>query len=99
MLCGKKLLARSSNYSADIKFVENSLNLLLLKNYVDIQERSSLLKRLEDMELNRTIPDDSEFDEPLSITGLETFCLSYKVCSSCSCPSLCVKTYTACAGI
>ncbi|XP_030472252.1 gamma-tubulin complex component 2 [Syzygium oleosum] len=42
-------------------------------------ERSSLLKRLEDMELNRTIPDDSEFEEPLSITGLETFCLSYKV--------------------
>ncbi|XP_073098474.1 gamma-tubulin complex component 2 isoform X1 [Elaeis guineensis] len=51
-------------------------------------ERTSLLKRLtalKDLEcaypphLNKPIPDSDDQPEPLSITGLETFCLNYKV--------------------
>lgn len=45
-------------------------------------ERSSLLKRLgmlKDLEISRKISENDDLDEPLSITGLETFALSYKV--------------------
>ncbi|KAL8171878.1 hypothetical protein V2J09_023682 [Rumex salicifolius] len=45
-------------------------------------ERSSLLKRLEmlkDLEISKKISENNDLDEPLSITGLETFSLSYKV--------------------
>ncbi|XP_065876187.1 gamma-tubulin complex component 2 isoform X2 [Euphorbia lathyris] len=44
-------------------------------------ERSSLLKTLsilKDVE-RRTVSDDNDVEEPVSITGLETFSLSYKV--------------------
>ncbi|KAK7846779.1 gamma-tubulin complex component 2 [Quercus suber] len=45
-------------------------------------ERSSLLKRLgalKDLEASRTFSDGNDLEEPVSITGLETFSLSYKV--------------------
>ncbi|GFZ14546.1 Spc97 / Spc98 family of spindle pole body (SBP) component [Actinidia rufa] len=45
-------------------------------------ERSTLIKRLsmlKDLEIDRTVCDDSDLEEPVSITGLETFSLSYKV--------------------
>ncbi|GMH10350.1 hypothetical protein Nepgr_012191 [Nepenthes gracilis] len=45
-------------------------------------ERSSLLKRLswlKDLEISRNISDKDDLEEPVSITGLETFSLSYKV--------------------
>lgn len=44
-------------------------------------ERSILLKRLsmlKDLEISKTIS-DNDFEEPASITGLDTFSLSYKV--------------------
>ncbi|XP_021772290.1 gamma-tubulin complex component 2-like [Chenopodium quinoa] len=44
-------------------------------------ERSTLLKRLsmlKDLEISKTIS-DNDLEEPASITGLETFSLSYKV--------------------
>ncbi|KAL5565818.1 hypothetical protein UlMin_028982 [Ulmus minor] len=45
-------------------------------------ETSSLLKRLgtvKDLEKSRTISDGNDPGEPVSVTGLETFSLSYKV--------------------
>ncbi|OVA04342.1 Spc97/Spc98 [Macleaya cordata] len=45
-------------------------------------ERTSLLKRLgtlKDLEINKPISDSNDLEEPVSITGLETFSLSYKV--------------------
>jgi len=42
------------------------------------QERSSL----KDPEVIRTVAEGNDLEEPLNITGLETFSLSYKVCSS-----------------
>lgn len=47
------------------------------------QERSSLLKRmatLKGVEI-KTSSDSVDLEQPVSITGLETFSLSYKVCS------------------
>ncbi|KAG7970422.1 hypothetical protein I3843_07G083800 [Carya illinoinensis] len=47
-----------------------------------LQERSSLLKglgALKDVETIRNISDVSNLEEPLNVTGLETFSLSYKV--------------------
>lgn len=46
------------------------------------QEKSSLLKRLgtfNDLEVSLRNSGDNDLEEPLSITGLETFSLSYKV--------------------
>ncbi|XP_043721801.1 gamma-tubulin complex component 2 isoform X1 [Telopea speciosissima] len=45
-------------------------------------ERSSLLKRLgtlKDLEISRPVSDSNDLEESVSITGLETFSLSYKV--------------------
>ncbi|PIA64082.1 hypothetical protein AQUCO_00201403v1 [Aquilegia coerulea] len=45
-------------------------------------ERSSLLKRLstlKDLDVNRPVSDSNDLEEPISITGLETFSLIYKV--------------------
>ncbi|XP_010241500.1 PREDICTED: gamma-tubulin complex component 2 [Nelumbo nucifera] len=45
-------------------------------------ERSSLLKRLgtlKDLKISRPVSDSNDTEEPVSITGLETFSLSYKV--------------------
>ncbi|PKI66930.1 hypothetical protein CRG98_012693 [Punica granatum] len=42
-------------------------------------ERSPLLKRLSDLELHDTVSDGKGSEEPVSVTGLETFSLSYKV--------------------
>ncbi|XP_006348193.1 gamma-tubulin complex component 2 [Solanum tuberosum] len=45
-------------------------------------ERTTLLKRLstlKDLEISRSAPDSNDLEEPLSITGLETFSLNYKV--------------------
>jgi len=45
-------------------------------------ERSTLMKTLsmlKDLEVNQTVFDGSDLEEPVSITGLETFSLSYKV--------------------
>ncbi|XP_057963027.1 gamma-tubulin complex component 2 [Malania oleifera] len=45
-------------------------------------ERSSLVKRLgmlKDLEFNKNTSDGNDLVEPVSITGLETFSLSYKV--------------------
>ncbi|KAK9939180.1 hypothetical protein M0R45_015886 [Rubus argutus] len=45
-------------------------------------ETSSLLRRLgtfKDSEKNRNVLDDNDLEEPLSLTGLETFSLNYKV--------------------
>ncbi|KAF3454263.1 hypothetical protein FNV43_RR04710 [Rhamnella rubrinervis] len=45
-------------------------------------ETSSLLKRLatlKDIENSRIVPDGNDLEEPVSVTGLETFSLSYKV--------------------
>ncbi|KAI3975658.1 hypothetical protein MKX01_023084 [Papaver californicum] len=45
-------------------------------------ERSSLLKRLgtlKDLGISKPISDSNDLEEPISITGLETFSLSYKV--------------------
>ncbi|KAJ8450525.1 hypothetical protein Cgig2_020162 [Carnegiea gigantea] len=45
-------------------------------------ERSTLLKRLstlKDFEISKTISANNDLEEPASITGLETFSLSYKV--------------------
>lgn len=52
--------------------------------YVLTQERSSLLKglsRLKDIDI-KNVSDSNNLEEPISITGLETFSLSYKVCVS-----------------
>ncbi|KAK4348003.1 hypothetical protein RND71_034342 [Anisodus tanguticus] len=46
-------------------------------------ERTTLLQRLrtlKDLEISRSAPDSNDLEEPLSITGLETFSLNYKVC-------------------
>lgn len=48
-----------------------------------LQETSSLLKRLgtlKDLQTSRTLSDGNDLEEPVSLTGLETFSLSYKVC-------------------
>lgn len=48
-----------------------------------LQERSTLMKRLsmlKDLEVDQSVLDGSDFEEPVSITGLETFSLGYKVC-------------------
>ncbi|KAB2608405.1 hypothetical protein D8674_011573 [Pyrus ussuriensis x Pyrus communis] len=45
-------------------------------------ETSSLLKKLgtlKDREKSRPVPDDNDLEEPVSITGLETFSLNYKI--------------------
>ncbi|KAF5944137.1 hypothetical protein HYC85_018214 [Camellia sinensis] len=45
-------------------------------------ERSTLIKSLsmlKDLQINRAVSDSSDLEEPVSITGLETFSLSYKV--------------------
>ncbi|CAN4078452.1 unnamed protein product [Withania somnifera] len=45
-------------------------------------ERSTLLKRLstlKDLEISKSAPDSNDLEEPLNITGLETFSLNYKV--------------------
>ncbi|XAR48358.1 hypothetical protein NMG60_11031165 [Bertholletia excelsa] len=45
-------------------------------------ERSTLAKTLsmlEDLEISQTVCDNSNLEEPVSMTGLETFSLSYKV--------------------
>ncbi|BBH07167.1 Spc97 / Spc98 family of spindle pole body component [Prunus dulcis] len=45
-------------------------------------EASSLLKKLgtlTDGERSRNVPDDNDLEEPVSITGLETFSLNYKI--------------------
>lgn len=45
-------------------------------------ERTTLLKRLsmlKDLEVNQLVSDSHNLDEPVSITGLETFSLNYKV--------------------
>lgn len=39
------------------------------------------LGALKDVETIRNISDVSNLEEPLNVTGLETFSLSYKVCS------------------
>lgn len=47
------------------------------------QETSSLLRRLgtlKDREKTRSVLDDNDVEEPVSLTGLETFSLNYKVC-------------------
>ncbi|MED6112203.1 Gamma-tubulin complex component 2 [Stylosanthes scabra] len=47
-----------------------------------VVERSSLLKRsstFKDLELSQRSSDDNDLEEPVSITSLETFSLSYKV--------------------
>lgn len=49
------------------------------------QERSSLLRRLgtfNDLEVSQRSSTDNDLEETVSITGLETFSLSYKVFSS-----------------
>jgi len=49
------------------------------------QERSSLLRRLgtfNDLEVSQRSSSDNDLEETVSITGLETFSLSYKVFSS-----------------
>lgn len=38
------------------------------------------LSMLKDLEVNQTVFDGSDLEEAVSITGLETFSLSYKVC-------------------
>lgn len=38
------------------------------------------LSTLKDLEISRSAPDSNDLEEPLSITGLETFSLNYKVC-------------------
>ncbi|KAL3650089.1 Gamma-tubulin complex component 2 [Castilleja foliolosa] len=45
-------------------------------------ERTTLLKRLstlKDLHMNQIVSSDSDLEEPVSITGLETFSLSFKV--------------------
>lgn len=45
-------------------------------------ETSSLLKKLgtlKDREKSRPAPDDNDLEEPVSVTGLETFSLNYKI--------------------
>ncbi|XP_028101376.1 gamma-tubulin complex component 2-like isoform X1 [Camellia sinensis] len=45
-------------------------------------ERSTLIKSLsmlKDLQINRAVSDSSDLEEPVCITGLETFSLSYKV--------------------
>ncbi|KAL2539723.1 Gamma-tubulin complex component 2 [Abeliophyllum distichum] len=45
-------------------------------------EQTTLLKRLstlKDLEISQTVSSSSDLEEPVSITGLETFSLSYKV--------------------
>uniref|UniRef100_A0A7C9EU04 Gamma-tubulin complex component n=1 Tax=Opuntia streptacantha TaxID=393608 RepID=A0A7C9EU04_OPUST len=45
-------------------------------------ERSTLLKRLsvlKDLDISKTVSENDDLEEPASITGLETFSLSYKV--------------------
>ncbi|KAJ8544765.1 hypothetical protein K7X08_017348 [Anisodus acutangulus] len=47
-------------------------------------ERTTLLQRLstlKDLEISRSAPDSNDLEEPLSITGLETFSLNYKLCA------------------
>ncbi|KAL6966183.1 hypothetical protein U1Q18_031961 [Sarracenia purpurea var. burkii] len=46
---------------------------------VEISTLIKTLSMLKDIEINLIIYDGSDFEEPVSITGLETFFLSYKV--------------------
>lgn len=60
-----------------------------------LQEKCTLLKRLsmlKDLEISKTIS-DNDLEEPASITGLETFSLSYKVISLCLLTSLFCSLY------
>lgn len=48
------------------------------------QETTSLLKRLttlDDLQIGPNFSETNDLEEPVSITGLETFTLGYKVCS------------------
>lgn len=50
------------------------------------QEKTTLLKRLielKDLQISHTISGNDDLEEPLSVTGLETFSLSFKVCNKC----------------
>lgn len=67
-----------------MKFCGVEFALFLISPFC-FQERSSLLKRLgtlKDPEVIRTVAEGNDLEEPMNITGLETFSLSYKVCSS-----------------
>lgn len=51
------------------------------------QEKTTLLKRLselKDLQITQIISSNSDLEEPLSITGLETFSLSFKVSNNSS---------------
>ncbi|KAL3520455.1 hypothetical protein ACH5RR_018604 [Cinchona calisaya] len=53
-----------------------------LLNLIKEKEKTTLLKRLntlKDLEISHTVSDSNESEEQVSITGLETFSLSYKV--------------------
>lgn len=53
----------------------------------NFQERTTLLKRLstlKDLEISQTVSEHNDLDEPVSITGMETFSLSYKVSFACA---------------
>lgn len=75
MLCGKRLI---------LLFVNSFSYLISPASYFIFcfQETSSLLKRLGtlDIENSSTVPDGNDLEEPVNVTGLETFTLSYKVC-------------------
>lgn len=67
-----------------MKFCGVEFALFLISPFC-FQERSSLLKRLgtlKDPEVIRTVAEGNDLEEPVNITGLETFSLSYKVCST-----------------
>lgn len=62
-------------------------------SFENFQERSSLLKRLSDLELHETVSDGKGSEELVNITGLETFSLSYKVLSNRICFKLLLLHY------
>lgn len=41
------------------------------------------LGTLKDLDISRTVSDSNDLEEPVSLNGLETFSLSYKVCCYC----------------
>lgn len=75
MLCGKWLtLLFENGFTSIISLASCIISLF--------QETSSLLKRLGtlDTKNSRTVPGGNDLEEPVNVTGLETFSLSYKVC-------------------
>ena len=79
------MLWQVTNSACKKLFQSCKLQYIHTRQTFHFQERSSLLRRLgtfNDLEVTLRNSGDNDLEEPVSITGLETFSLSYKVFSS-----------------